>query len=632
MRVAKAVMRAALILLFCGLWLPVPHAKASTDAPEIRQLLESAQYWAERQRPDLVRQLMRKLLAIQPRHPKALQTLGLDAAPAPSAQSGVVAFASSRTPAPTARPRAQRPAPSVARQPRAVRKPVEPSNQAAIVDAPAVLLPEVPPNSGAPFEVGEAPTRLVDEPSTRAEPNLQAVWWALEQGRVMDGVQLGRALREQYPERPDVTRALALALRDAGARGEARLGLELAVRQSLDAPASLQWVARESRRALQALDERRQPAVATGLTWVDKPGDEAVSRLDTRVASLRVRQPWGDHGHWFGQLDAVRLDAGRASVEQLIRTGDWGSAALFQPSNASGAPVRASARGQAVAVGYEADRWRADIGTTPLGFEFAGLSGGLGLKGRLGTANWDISLAHRPVSGSLLSYGGQRDLFSGIRWGAVRRTSVLLQLATTWKVLEPFAQLELAAYRGHEVLPNREQAAAVGLDWALSRGADHYLAVGPVLRLRAFDNNQNHYSVGHGGYYSPQRSTTVSVPVQAAMRGTDLSWVVRLAPSWSHSSTTSAPRFPTRADLQAQAVAQGQGTYGGGRGPAAGWALQSTWEYRMNAHWTTGFRVAAERSPDYAKEQVHLYLRWHEKPQRGPVPLWPSTVMPHAGV
>ena len=37
-----------------------------------------------------------------------------------------------------------------------------------------------------------------------------------------------------------------------------------------------------------------------------------------------------------------------------------------------------------------------------------------------------------------------------------------------------------------------------------------YLAIGPVLRLRAFDNNQNHYSVGHGGYYSPQRSITVS--------------------------------------------------------------------------------------------------------------------------
>ncbi len=72
-------MRVALVLLVWGLWLPGSHAKATADAPEVRQLLESAQYWAERQRPDLVRQLMRKLLAIQPRHPKALETLGLAA-------------------------------------------------------------------------------------------------------------------------------------------------------------------------------------------------------------------------------------------------------------------------------------------------------------------------------------------------------------------------------------------------------------------------------------------------------------------------------------------------------------------------------------------------------------------------
>lgn len=625
-------MRTALILLVFGLWLPGSHAKARADAPEVRQLLESAQYWAERQRPDLVRQLMRKLLAIHPRHPKALEALGLATTPTATSRSSSVATPRSRIPAPSAQLRTKPPAPSVVAPAWAARTPIEPPTQAAIADGPPSRLPEAPGDEGTPIEVWGAATPRTDEPASRAEPDLQMVWTALEQRRVEDGVQLGRALSERHPERPDVTRALALALRDAGARGEARLGLERAVRQSLDAPASLQWVAGESRKALQALDERRQPEVATGITWVYKPGDEAVSRLDARVASLRVRQPWGDHGHWFGQLDSVRLEAGQADAAQLIRSGDWGSAALLQPPKPGGPPMHAHAQGRALVVGYEADRWRADIGTTPLGFEFTNLSAGLDLKGRVGAADWAISLAHRPVTGSLLSYGGQRDLFSGIRWGAVRRTSALLQLATTWKGLEPFAQLELAAYRGHEVLPNREQAAALGVDWTLSRGTDHHLAVGPVLRLRAFDNNQNHYSVGHGGYYSPQRSTTVSVPLQAAMRGTDLSWVIRVAPSWSHSSTTSTPRFPTRADLQAQATGQGQGTYGGSRGPGAGWALQSTWEFRMNAHWATGFRVAAERSPDYAKERVHVYLRWHEKPQRGPVPLWPSTVMPHAGL
>jgi hypothetical protein len=609
-------MRALIVLLGCGLWLTGSHAKTPTDAPEVRQLLDSAAYWAEHQRPDLVRQLMRKLLAIQPRHPQALQALGLAVTlPATTALAPA---------APTRRPLPRRTAPSVVA--RAGTAPTPPSLPQPLPS------PSLRPDAPVVMDVETAVAAVAETPTAPTDAELQAVWDALDQHRAQDGVQLGRALSRRYPDRPDVTRALALALREAGERSEARLGLEQAVRQSLEAPASLQWVARESRRALQALDERRQPEVAAGITWVHKPGDEAVSRLDTRVLSLRMRQPWGDHGHGFGQLDSVRLDAGQADAAQLARSGDWGSAALFSPSAPGGVPLHARAQGQALTLGYEADHWRADIGTTPVGFEFTGLSGGLDLKGRAGSADWRVSFAHRPVTGSLLSYGGQSDLFSGIRWGAVRRTSALLQLATTWRALEPFAQLEVAAYRGHEVLANREQAAALGLDWTLSRGEDHYLAIGPVLRVRAFDNNQNHYSVGHGGYYSPQRNTTLGLPLQAAVRGTDLSWVMRVAPSWSQSRAASAPRFPTRADLQAQAVAQGQGMYSASRGPSAGWALQSTWEYRMNAHWTTGLRVAAERSPDYAKEQFHIYLRWQEKPQRGPVPLWPSTVMPHAGV
>lgn len=630
MRTTRPLMRATAALLGCWLWWPSSHANTATDSPEVRQLLENARYWAAHNRPDLVRQLMRKLLAIHPRHPEALLALGL----APSAPPAKIA----RTPAPASAPvrtRRAQPEPKKAQPPPAPSIPDAQPDAAPSPDAPplAPVLEANAANAGTPLDIAEAPAvPKPEEPQDHVGAGLEALWAALDQNRVSDGLRLGQELSAKYPDRPDVTRALALALRDAGKRGQARLGLELAMRQSLEAPSSLQWVARESRNALQALDDRRQPELATGLTLVHKPGDEAVSRLDSRVASFRVRQPWGDHGHWFGQLDSFQLEAGRTDTAQLARAGHWGSAALAPTPELVAAPVHAHARGTAMVIGYEADRWRVDIGTTPIGFEFSSISAGLGLKGRLGSTDWSVSLAHRPVTGSLLSYAGQRDSFSGIRWGAVRRTSALLQLGTTWKGLEPFAQIEVAGYRGREVLPNHEHGVALGVDWVLRRGTDHYAAIGPVVRFRAFDNNQNHYSVGHGGYYSPQRSTTLSLPVQAAMRSTHLSWLLRVAPSWSHSSTSSALRFPTRADLQARAAAQGRATYGGSSGPGAGWALQSTLEYRMNAHWVTGMRVAAERSPDYERNQVHFYLRWHEKPQRGPVPLWPSTVMPHAGL
>lgn len=72
-------MRIAIVLLACCLgWAP-SHAGSPVDATGARQLLHSARYWSDQHRPDLARQLMRKLLAIQPNHPEALRALGLAA-------------------------------------------------------------------------------------------------------------------------------------------------------------------------------------------------------------------------------------------------------------------------------------------------------------------------------------------------------------------------------------------------------------------------------------------------------------------------------------------------------------------------------------------------------------------------
>lgn len=637
MRASRRLMPALTLL---AISLPSFGAGGQGEPPEVAQLLENARFWVEHRRPDLVRQVMRKLLAIDPQQPEALLVLGLASTasgskPVPVPEANQAGSPSVPNPARNIRHVARRskhpsPRPSDQHVPLlAALHTFTPTLKIATVMSLPASTPA--PEQEAVIEANVAPASNV-EATDKAAPNLQPVWQALEQGRYNEGLRLARELNVRHPEQPDVTRALALALLDVGERGMARASLELAVRQALEAPPSLFWVARESRLTLQALDDRQQPTLSAGVTLVQKPGDEAVSRLNSQAASFRMRMPRGDHGHWFVHVDNVQLDAGRSNTALLAQSGEWGSTSLtsLQPWDAMA--VRGRASGTAFIAGYEADHWQADVGTSPIGFEFADLSAGLSLKGQLGQSDWRLSVARRPVTSSLLAYGGQRDPATGIVWGGVRRSSALLQFSTTWKGLQPFAEMEAATYRGREVQANREHAAALGADWVLSRGADHYLAVAPVLRMRAFDNNQNHYSVGHGGYYSPQSSTTFSLPIQAAMRHTNLSWLLRVAPSWGHASTASAARFPTRPDLQAMAAEQGRAFYGASSGPGAGWALQTTLEYRMNSHWTTGMRLSMERSTDYARDSLHLYLRWHEKPQRAPVPLWPSTVLPHAGL
>jgi len=84
---------------------------------------------------------MRKLLAIQPRHPKALETLGLAAAPVASRQSSAGKLASSGQPTPAKKQAAS----SVIKRARTVQMPAEQAMHAAIASGPPFPVPESGP-------------------------------------------------------------------------------------------------------------------------------------------------------------------------------------------------------------------------------------------------------------------------------------------------------------------------------------------------------------------------------------------------------------------------------------------------------------------------------------------------------
>ena len=65
--------------------------------------------------------------------------------------------------------------------------------------------------------------------------------------------------------------------------------------------------------------------------------------------------------------------------------------------------------GASVAVGWRNDVWSWDIGTTPMGFNVVDVVGGISYSDDIGPLGYTVNAHRRPISSSLLAFGGQKD-------------------------------------------------------------------------------------------------------------------------------------------------------------------------------------------------------------------------------
>lgn len=59
-----------------------------------------------------------------------------------------------------------------------------------------------------------------------------------------------------------------------------------------------------------------------------------------------------------------------------------------------------------------------------------------------------------------------------------------------------------------------------------------------------YDKDLSGYSLGQGGYYSPQEYLSFAIPVMWRERTENWSWELGASGSWSHSRTKTMPRYP----------------------------------------------------------------------------------------
>ncbi|MDU7582184.1 cellulose synthase complex outer membrane protein BcsC [Aeromonas sp.] len=339
-----------------------------------------------------------------------------------------------------------------------------------------------------------------------------------------------------------------------------------------------------------------------------------MAQLDTPLAGGTV----------FGRLELVDMDAG--DLPDSPYRAQFGTCAARDCRG----DAHQQSRGTTLAAGWQRGAWAFDLGTTPLGFEMVDWVGGATLTGDWHTLGWGMTLSRRPVSSSLLSYGGTVDPGTGISWGGVRANGIRLDLSRDLGGAVGFwgsAQQHLLT--GKNVPDNWRTRLMGGGYYKLVNETHRRASVGLSTMLWHYQQDLGGYTLGQGGYYSPQGYFSLSVPVSYRQRTPDWSWELGGSGSWSYARTDDSRRYPLEGLLPA-GLPDRNAPVKGGSSSGFGYTLNGVVEHRLTEHWRIGGRVDIQQADDYAPSHVTLFLRYTFKPWQGDLDMPPRPLTPYA--
>ncbi|ORT93522.1 cellulose biosynthesis protein BcsC, partial [Klebsiella pneumoniae] len=329
-------------------------------------------------------------------------------------------------------------------------------------------------------------------------------------------------------------------------------------------------------------------------------GTGGYSDLKAHTTMLQVDAPLAD-GRMFFRTDLVNMDAGSFSTHSDgSYSPSWGTCGEIACTSGS---KNQTDSGASVAVGWKNDTWSGDIGTTPMGFNVVDVVGGLSYSSDVGPVGYTVNVHRRPISSSLLSFGGQKDSSShtGATWGGVRADGGGLSLSyDRGEAHGIWSSLGADSLTGKNVADNWRVRWMTGYYYKVINENNRRVTVGLNNMIWHYDKDLSGYTLGQGGYYSPQEYLSFAVPVTWRQRTENWSWELGGSVSWSHSRTQTQARYPLLnlipSDYRQRAselTEEGSSSHG------FGYTARALVERRVTSNWFVGAAVDIQQAKDY---------------------------------
>ncbi|EQA8824844.1 cellulose synthase complex outer membrane protein BcsC [Enterobacter hormaechei] len=358
-------------------------------------------------------------------------------------------------------------------------------------------------------------------------------------------------------------------------------------------------------------------------------GTGGYSDLKAHTTMLQVDAPLAD-GRMFFRSDLVNMNAGSFDTDNGTYDPTWGTCAET-PCHGS---TNQSANGASVAVGWQNKTWAWDIGTTPMGFDVVDVVGSLSYSNDLGPIGYTLNAHRRPISSSVLAFAGQKDPNTDTTWGGVRATGGGVSVSyDKGEANGIWSSLSADSLTGKNVEDNWRVRWMTGYYYKLINQNNERLTVGVSNMLWHYDKDLSGYSLGQGGYYSPQEYVSFALPVNWRKRTENWSWELGGSVSWSHSKTKDVMRYP----LQGLIPDNEPGRYTdkgvmetGSSSSGTGYTARAIVERRVTSNWFVGLGVDIQEAKDYTPSHALLYVRYSAAGWQGDMDLPPEPLVPYA--
>ncbi|MGX1086388.1 cellulose synthase subunit BcsC-related outer membrane protein [Pseudomonas sp. AP3_22 TE3818] len=364
--------------------------------------------------------------------------------------------------------------------------------------------------------------------------------------------------------------------------------------------------------ALNKILQERSAYVTQGVSIRSNNSESGLSKLTDIETPLEINIPL-DESRIALRVTPVSLNAGSVSSEALSRFGNGA-----QSGNAGS--QKAEGVGLSVAIQRPADGLKADLGTTPLGFKYSTATGGISIDRPVSdTSNvrYGVSVSRRPVTDSVTSFAGTTDKRSGQSWGGVTANGGRGQLSFDDNEVGAYGYASWHQLLGNHVESNNRSELGSGVYWYLQNATDSKLTVGLSMTGIRYANNQDFFTYGHGGYFSPQTFFALGVPVTWAQRTGRLTYQVKGSVGVQHFEQDSVDYFPNDKALQAASGLR----YEGQNKTGIGYSVAAAAEYKFASNFLLGANLGLDNAHDYQQLSAALSLRYQYEEISGPMSL-----------
>ncbi|MES2682860.1 MAG: cellulose synthase subunit BcsC-related outer membrane protein [Pseudomonadota bacterium] len=384
------------------------------------------------------------------------------------------------------------------------------------------------------------------------------------------------------------------------------------------------------------LRSSRTPYVQTGLALRSRDGSEGLDRLYDVEAPVEISFPANEGGRLKFRAVPVYLDAGTVSGRNLPVYGALGLALATEQASPT-LRYDNSESGIAVGAAYEAGDFKLDVGSSPLGMPVENIVGGINWRPKSGDLSFKVDVARRSVTDSLLSYAGVRDPATGFTYGGVTKTGGRLDLAYDLGKYGVYANGGYQIYNGENVPQNSAVEVGAGLYARAIETRGNRVTYGLNVTTFGYDKNLRRFSLGHGGYFSPQSYLAVSVPVEWEGYRNRFSYKLGGALGIQAFKEDGQGQYPADEGLQG-ALEEALTTYEGDlpivggypskRQTGVGFTVTGQFEYLLDTNLAVGARLALDNARDYNEASASGYLRYMFYPQTR-VSFPPNLLLPY---